>query len=235
MLDVEGLDVFYGETQVLRGVSLTVKDEGLVALFGPNGHGKSTLLKAVCGLVPITAGRILLQGREIQKLPAEKLVTMGVVLISEERHLFPEMTVMENLRLGAYNKSARAKEAENLAFVLELFPKLETLARKPASTLSGGEARMLAIGRGLMSNGNMLCIDEPSFGLSPAMRSQVFEKIAGLPARGISVLVVEQSTGDIAEMADYMYLMEDGQIVFEGDRSAAMADQEFKKVFLGVR
>jgi branched-chain amino acid transport system ATP-binding protein len=235
MLEVDALDVYYGETQVLRGVSLKVDDGGLVALFGPNGHGKSTLLKAVCGLVPSSGGRVLLQGREIQKLPAEKLVAMGVVLISEERHLFPEMTIMENLRLGAYNKSARKKEKENLDFVLALFPKLAQLAKKPASTLSGGEARMLAIGRGLMSNGSMLCIDEPSFGLSPAMRSQVFEKIAELPERGISVLVVEQSTGDIAEMADYMYLMEDGRIVFEGDKSAAFADEEFRKVFLGVR
>jgi branched-chain amino acid transport system ATP-binding protein len=235
MLEVRGQDVFYGETQVLRGVSLTVADAGLVALFGPNGHGKSTLLKAICGLVPSSAGTVLFNDREIQKLPAEELVALGVVLISEERHLFPEMTVMENLRLGAYSKPARPKEKENLEFVLELFPKLSLLAKKPASTLSGGEARMLAIGRGLMSNGSMLCIDEPSFGLSPALRSQVFEKIAELPGRGISVLVVEQSTGDIAEMADYMYLMEDGRIVFEGDKSAAYADQEFRKVFLGVR
>jgi branched-chain amino acid transport system ATP-binding protein len=235
MLEVRGLDVFYGETQVLRDVSLKVEDNRLVALFGPNGHGKSTLLKAICGLVPSSGGTVVFQGREIQMLPAEKLVAMGIVLISEERHLFPEMTVMENLRLGAYAKPARPKEKENLDFVLELFPKLAQLAKKPASTLSGGEARMLAIGRGLMSSGTMLCIDEPSFGLSPALRSQVFEKIAELPGRGIGVLVVEQSTGDIAEMADYMYLMEDGRIVFEGDKSAAFADAEFKKVFLGVR
>lgn len=235
MLEVRDLDVFYGETQVLRGVSLTVPDAKLIALFGPNGHGKSTLLKCICGLVPSAAGSVVFDGEEIQRLPAEKLVTRGVVLIAEDRHLFPEMSVMENLQLGAYTKGARARFKENLELVLGLFPKLSQLAKKPASTLSGGEARMLAIGRGLMSNGRMLCIDEPSFGLSPALRSHVFEQIAGLPGLGISVLVVEQSTGDIAEMADYMYLMEDGRVVFEGDKNAALADEEFKKVFLGVR
>lgn len=235
MLEVRGLDVFYGEIQVLHEVTLEVPDGKLVALFGPNGHGKSTLLKSICGLVPRAGGQVVLAGEQIQRVPAETLVAKGLVLIAEERHLFPEMTVMENLRLGAYNKTARAKEQENLAFVLGLFPKLGVLAKKAASTLSGGEARMLAIGRGLMSNGKMLCIDEPSFGLSPAMRSDVFERIAELPSRGISVLVVEQSTGDIAGMADYMYLMEDGRIVFEGDKSAALADQEFKRVFLGIR
>jgi branched-chain amino acid transport system ATP-binding protein len=235
MLEVQGLDVFYGEIQVLYDVTIEVPDGKLVALFGPNGHGKSTLLKSICGLVPGAGGQVALAGEQIQRLPAEVLVAKGLVLIAEERHLFPEMTVMENLRLGAYSKAARPKEQENLAFVLELFPKLGVLAKKAASTLSGGEARMLAIGRGLMSNGKMLCIDEPSFGLSPAMRADVFARIAELPSRGISVLVVEQATGDIAGMADYMYLMEDGRIVFEGDQSAAHADQEFKRVFLGIR
>jgi len=234
VLEVSNLDVFYGQVQVLREVTLRVEERKLVALFGPNGHGKSTLLKSICGLVPARAGTVSFEGREIQRLPAEKLVAMGVILISEERHLFPEMTVLDNLKLGAYTKSARSSEKKNLEFVFDFFPKLKVLAKKPASNLSGGEARMLAIGRGLMSNGRMLCIDEPSFGLSPALRTQVFEKIGDLRDHGLSLLVVEQSTGDIAEMADSIYLMEDGRIVFEGDTNAAMADQEFRKVFLGV-
>ena len=234
MLEVKDLNVFYGQIQVLRNVCLNVPSGKLVALFGPNGHGKSTLLKTICGLVPAASGTVILEGQEIQNVPSDRLVPMGVVLISEERHLFPEMSVLDNLRLGAYNKSARADAGANLELVLTMFPKLKALAKKPAETLSGGEARMLAIGRGLMSNGSFLAIDEPSFGLSPALRTQVFEKISELRDLGKSVLVVEQSTGDIAEMADYIYLMEDGHIVFEGDSNAAFADEEFKKVFLGV-
>ena len=177
MLEVDTISTFYGEFQAIHDVSLQVPDGSLVSIFGPNGHGKSTLLKTICGLMKPASGTIRFDGREIQGLPTHKLVEMGVVLISEERHLFPEMTVMENLRLGAYAKTARKKEKENFEFVFDMFPKLKVLSKKAAQTLSGGEARMLAIGRGLMSNARFLAIDEPSFGLAPILRTQVFEQI----------------------------------------------------------
>jgi branched-chain amino acid transport system ATP-binding protein len=234
MLEVENVSTFYGEYQAIHDVSLRVESGRLVSIFGPNGHGKSTLLKTICGLMKPASGVIRFEGREIQGLPSHKLVEMGVVLISEERHLFPEMTVTENLRLGAYAKSARAKEAENLEFVFGMFPKLKTLAKKTALTLSGGEARMLAIGRGLMSNARFLAVDEPSFGLAPILRTQVFEQIVALRDRGLSILLVEQTTGDIAEQSDYIYLLEDGRIAFSGSKEEALHDDVVRKVFLGI-
>lgn len=234
MLEVENISAFYGEYQAIHDVSLQVADGRLVSIFGPNGHGKSTLLKTICGLMKPAAGVIRFDGREIQGLPSHKLVEMGVVLISEERHLFPEMTVMENLRLGAYAKNARKKEAENLEFVFGMFPKLKILAKKTALTLSGGEARMLAIGRGLMSNARFLAIDEPSFGLAPILRTEVFEQIVALRDKGMSILLVEQTTGDIAEQSDHIYLLEDGRIAFSGSKDEALRDDVVRKVFLGI-
>lgn len=234
MLEVEGISTFYGEYQAIHDVSLEVADGELVSIFGPNGHGKSTLLKTICGLMKPASGVIRFDGKEIQGLPSHKLVEMGIVLISEERHLFPEMSVMENLRLGAYAKNARRKEAENLELVFGMFPKLKVLAKKPALTLSGGEARMLAIGRGLMSNGRFLAIDEPSFGLAPILRAEVFDQIVALKNKGMSILLVEQTTGDIAEQSDYIYLLEDGRIAFSGSRDEALHDSVVRKVFLGI-
>jgi branched-chain amino acid transport system ATP-binding protein len=234
VLEVENINVFYGEYQAIHEVSLRVESGTLVSIFGPNGHGKSTLLKTICGLMKPANGIVRFEGQEIQGLPSHKLVEMGVVLISEERHLFPEMTVMENLRLGAYNKNARGKEAENLEVVFGMFPRLKDFAKKSALTLSGGEARMLAIGRGLMSNARFLAIDEPSFGLAPILRTQVFEQIVALRDRGLSILLVEQTTGDIAEQSDYIYLLEDGRIAFSGSKDEALHDDVVRKVFLGI-
>lgn len=234
MLEVRNISAFYGEYQAIHDVSLDVADGRLVSIFGPNGHGKSTLLKTICGLMRPATGVIRFDGKEIQGLPSHKVVEMGVVLISEERHLFPEMTVMENLRLGAYNKQARKKEAENLELVFGMFPKLKVLAKKAALTLSGGEARMLAIGRGLMSNARFLAIDEPSFGLAPILRTEVFDQIVALKEGGMSILLVEQTTGDIAEQSDYIYLLEDGRIAFAGNKDEALHDDVVRKVFLGI-
>jgi branched-chain amino acid transport system ATP-binding protein len=160
-------------------------------------------------------------------------VDLGVVYIAENRHLFPEMSVLENLRMGAYNKKARQFEKENLTYVFDLFPKLEILKNKPASTLSGGEARMLAIGRGLMSHAKFLAVDEPSLGLAPNLRMEVFEKINNIRKDGRSVLIVEQSTSHIADMADHIYLLDDGRVVQHGD-SVDDIDENLKRVFLGI-
>jgi len=234
MLEVNKINSFYGEFQVLYDVSLSVSDGEFVVAFGPNGHGKSTLLKTICGLHTVASGSIKYNGEEMSKLDSSKVVQMGLVYVAEDRHLFPEMTVLENLKLGSFNINARTKEAENLQYVLELFPRLKERIDKPARTLSGGEARMLAIGRGLMSNANFLAIDEPSLGLAPNLRIDVFEKISEInKGRGITILMVEQDVTEASTYSDKNYLVEDGRIVFEGDREEIMKNEHIKAVFLG--
>ncbi len=233
MLQVDGISAFYDEYQVLHDVSLTVGEGQLVALVGPNGHGKSSLLHAICGLLRPAAGTITLDGEVISGLPMHRLVRLGVVLIPEERHLFPEMTVLENLRLGAMSPHARSSEAESLAYVFDLFPKLRQLAGTRASGLSGGEARMVTVGRGLMSNAKFLAIDEPSFGLAPNLRAQMLERIGQLKARGITILLVEQTIGDCVGIADYTYVLENGRIVFGGSIDAAFAHKDLRRIFVG--
>jgi len=234
MLEVEKLNTYYGEFHAVRDVSVKVNEGELVVIFGPNGHGKSTLLKTICGLLKPASGYVKFDGEPITGLPTEKIVEMGMVYIAEDRHLFPEMTVLKNLQLGAYNPHARLKEAENLEYVFKLFPKLKIRSKQNASTLSGGEARMLAIGRGLMSQAKFLAIDEPSLGLAPIVRHDVFRTIKEINDGGISILLVEQSVARIAEMADRTYLLEDGRIVFQGNKDDALKDEHVKEVFLGV-
>jgi len=234
MLEVSKINSFYGEFQVLHDISLQVGDGELVVVFGPNGHGKSTLLKTICGLHPAASGLIKFDGKDIANLGSLKLVEMGLIYIAEDRHLFPQMTVLENLKLGAYNTQARFKEAENLDYVLELFPKLKDRINQPAETLSGGEARMLAVGRGLMSNARLLAVDEPSLGLAPNLREEVFKKISNINKAGITVLMVEQDVTEASEYTDKIYLVEDGRIVFEGNREEVMSNKHVRAVFLGI-
>ena len=234
MLEVDKINTFYSGFQALGDVSLNVGEGELVVVFGPNGHGKSTLLKTICGLLTPTSGSIKFRGEEINGLPTETIVEMGLVYIAEERHLFPEMTVLENLKLGACSRNARPKEKENLEYVFQLFPKLREWRKRTAATLSGGEARMLAIGRGLMSNAKFLAVDEPSFGLAPNLRIDVFNKIKEIKESGISVLLVEQNVVEASKLADRIYLMEDGRIVFEGGKEEALSNEHVKEVFLGI-
>jgi branched-chain amino acid transport system ATP-binding protein len=234
MLEVDKIDTFYGEFQVLRKVSVMVGDGELVVLLGPNGHGKSTLLKAICGLLMAASGSIRFNEEEIGRLPTERIVEMGITYVAEERHLFPQMSVIKNLRLGAYNRNAREKEKENLEYVFQLFPRLKERAQQFASTLSGGEGRMLALGRGLMSDAKLLAIDEPSFGLAPNLRSHVFKTIREINHRGISIILVEQNIPQVSDLADRIYLMEEGVITFEGDKQAALDNDHLREVFLGI-
>ena len=234
MLSVDKINSFYGEFRVLYDVSLQVNDGELIVVFGPNCHGKSTLLKTICGLHHPVSGSISFDGKEITGLSTLKLVEMGVVYIAEDRHLFPQMTVLENLKLGAYNTNARSKEAESLDYVLKLFPRLTERMDKQAQTLSGGEARMLAIGRGLMSNAKFLAIDEPSLGLAPNLRAEVFKKISDINKGGITVLMVEQDITEASEYADRIYLVEDGRIVFEGTEEEVSKNEHVREVFLGI-
>lgn len=234
MLEVKRIDTFYDEFQVLRKVSININEGELVVLLGPNGHGKSTLLKTICGLITPTSGTIKYNDVKINGLAAKKIVEMGITYVAEERNLFPQMTVLENLKLGAYNINARQKEQKNLEYVFELFPTLKDRTKQFASTLSGGEARMLAMGRGLMSNAGFLAIDEPSLGLAPNLRIEVLNKIGEINRRGVSILLVEQSSPKVSDIADRIYLMEEGEIVFQGNKEEALNNNHFKEAFLGV-
>jgi len=236
MLKVDKINIFYHDIHVLKEVSLKVESGEFVPIFGPNGHGKSTLLKTICGLVRPVSGRIEYDGERIDGLPPDKIVELGLTYIAEVRHLFPQMTVMENLKLGAYNKKAWPRRNERLDYVFQLFPRLKLFKDRLAFTLSGGERRMLAIGRGLMSCAKFLAIDEPSVGLAPNLRTEVFKKIEEIHKSGITVLLVEQNIVQVLKFtsADRAYLIEDGKIVFEGNIEEAVSNGHVKKVFLGI-
>jgi len=234
MLRITDLNAFYGESHVLKSVSIEVAKGEVVVMLGPNGHGKSTLLKAVCGLADKVTGSIRYKDEEIAGWPAEKLVNQGITYIAENRELFPEMTVLENLKLGAYSRNARPHEKENLERVFGLFPRLVDRQDQLAATMSGGEARMLAIARGLMSNADFLCVDEPSLGLQPNLRLEIFSIITEINRQGATILLVEQNIPQITEMADRLYVLEEGRITFSGDRDEALGNDHLKEIFLGM-
>ncbi len=234
MLNVTNLNTYYGQSHVLRDVSVSINPGEVVVLLGPNGHGKSTLLKSICGLVDKTRGRITYKDQNISGLRAEKIVNMGLIYIAENRELFPYMTVLENLKLGAYSRNARAEENNNLERVFGLFPILAYRKKQLASTMSGGEAKMLAIARGLMSNADFLCIDEPSLGLQPSLRLEVFRTVKKINKQGKTIFLVEQNIPQITELADRIYVMEEGRISFEGSKDEALSNEHLKEIFLGM-
>lgn len=234
MLTVSNLNAYYGEFHVLRNVSIEVEKGTVAVMLGPNGHGKSTLLKAICGLAERVEGKITYDAREIAGQPAERLVDQGIVYIAENRELFPDLTVLENLKLGAYSKNARPHEKKNLEKVFDLFPRLAERKQQIASTMSGGEARMLAIARGLMANADFLCVDEPSLGLQPNLRVEVFNIIRQINGQGITILLVEQNIPQIIEMADRIYVLEEGKISFSGSKDDALGNEDLKEIFLGM-
>lgn len=233
MLELQNVNTYYGEFHAIRNVSLAIPAGSFFMIVGPNGHGKSTLLKTICGLLPPHSGKITFDGEDITRWPTHEIVSKGLVYVAEARHLFPDMTVLQNLQLGAFNKGARRKIEKNLEYVYQLFPKLKELSARTVSTLSGGEGRMLTIGRGIMSSAKLLAIDEPSFGLAPNIRNEVFRKINSIRLDGTTILLVEQNVNQVIEFADRVCLLEDGQIVFEGDKKAALLDNHVKDVFLG--
>jgi branched-chain amino acid transport system ATP-binding protein len=234
MLDVTGLNTYYGQSHVLKDVSVRINKGEVVVLLGPNGHGKSTLLKSICGLVDKVSGRISYQDKDIRGMRTEKIVNMGITYIAENRELFPYMTVLENLKLGAFAQNARPHEKENLQKVFELFPRLKNRQTQLASTMSGGEAKMLAVARGLMSNADFLCIDEPSLGLQPSLRLEIFRTIKQINKQGKTVFLVEQNIPQIAELADRIYVMEEGHISFEGSKDEALNNEHLREIFLGM-
>jgi branched-chain amino acid transport system ATP-binding protein len=216
MLQVSDLRSQYGDIEVLHGISMHVDDGEIVALFGPNGHGKSTLLKSISGIHPATGGSVRFRDSEITAASPHSIVELGLAYIPEERHLFREMTVQENLQLGAYKLHDRSKYRANLEFVYEIFPRLQERKKQLCSTLSGGESRMVAIARGLMSGAAMLMVDEPSIGLAPGLKKSVFAAIERISQEaGITILIVEQELEHALEMAQRVYMLKKGRILFE--------------------
>jgi len=234
MLSIENLNAYYGQAHVLKDVSISVNKGEVVVMLGPNGHGKSTLLKSLCGMVGSKQGRISYKDQDIIKLSSEKIVNLGITYIAENRELFPYMSVMENLKLGAYSKNARKHEKENMERVFTLFPRLAQRKKQYASTMSGGEAKMLAIARGLMSNADFLAIDEPALGLQPNLRTEVANIIKEINHQGKTILVVEQNIPQITDLADKLYVLEEGHITFEGSKDDALSNKDLKEVFLGM-
>lgn len=210
LLSVREIEVYYSDFHVLHGVSLEVARGELVGVVGANGHGKSTLLKALCGLVPVRSGDIIYEGASIRALSAPQRVARGLVYVAEDRRLFPDMSVRENLLLGAYLERGRRIEQETLARVFDLYPRLAERQAQLARTLSGGEAQMLALGRGLMSAPDLIAIDEPSLGLAPKLVDSMLATVARLKAGGTTILVVEQSLSLIEGVVDRVYRLEEG-------------------------
>lgn len=233
MLQVRNLSAGYDAVPVLHDISLDVGDGETVAILGPNGHGKTTLLRAISSLIMPTAGTITFDGKRLDHQPSHVVVNQGVTHIPQGDLPFPEMTVLENLLLGAYERRAWAGRQVALARVFSVFPRLQERQSQIARSLSGGERRMLALGRGLMTGGRLLMIDEPSLGLAPILVEQVYKTIAQIKASGISILLVEESMAHVPDLADRLYLLENGRLIREGSVQALLADEGLVAAYLG--
>jgi branched-chain amino acid transport system ATP-binding protein len=234
MLEVSNLDTFYGRIQTLWGVSLTINEAEIVALVGANGAGKTTLLNTISGLLRPAAGSIEFLGRRIDGLPSNAIVELGMSHIPEGRKLFPDMSVRENLEMGAYSKRVWKNKQETLDEVYQLFPILKLRQRQLARTLSGGEQQMVAIGRGLMSRPKLCIIDEPSSGLAPMVVDEIFEIIQRLSAQGIAVFLIEQNVQQTLEIAERAYVLENGRVIRTGESERLLQEEFIKKAYLGL-
>ena len=233
MLKVENLSVHYGMIQAVRDVSFEVNEGEVVSLIGANGAGKTTILRTLSGLVRPSAGKIQFLGKEIQKLPAQKIVAGGLSQVPEGRHVFPGLTVMENLEMGAFLKKNREENQANLKKVFSRFPRLEERKNQDAATLSGGEQQMLAMGRALMSTPKLLLLDEPSMGLAPIFIQEIFDIIQDIQKQGTTVLLIEQNANKALSIADRGYVLETGNIVLSGTGKELLASDEVRKAYLG--
>ena len=234
MLELRNITVHYEKAEALRGVSLKVPERGIVALIGANGAGKSTILRTISGIKTPTTGEIWFQGKRINGLPPVEIVRMGIGHVPEGRMLFPEMTVLENLYLGAYLEKDGRETRRFLEQVFTLFPILKQRHRQIAGSLSGGEQQMLALGRGLMAKPKLLLLDEPSLGLAPLIIREIMELLIEINQRGISVLLVEQNAYDALKLAHWGYVLEVGHIVIDGEASKLLNDENVKKAYLGM-
>jgi branched-chain amino acid transport system ATP-binding protein len=235
MLELKGVSAAYGAIQALQNVSLKVPRGAIVALLGSNGAGKSTTLNAISHLIEPAAGEVMFDGEAIHRLPSDDIVRRGLVQVPEGRQVFRDMSVRENLELGAFLRRSRSEMAEDLAHVYGLFPRLKERSGQLASTLSGGEQQMLAIGRALMSRPRMILFDEPSMGLSPLLVEQIFETIVRLNReQGLTILLVEQDVRLALRVASYAYILENGEMGLQGSSAQLMNDPAVRKAYLGV-
>lgn len=231
-LSVDNLSVYYGKLRALWDVSFNVRDRSVTCLLGPNGAGKTTTLKAVAGLLP-GEGNVEFDGFELRGLSSHARVNLGISLVPEGRMLFPDLSVYENLRSGAYSKRARARIADTLELVYQIFPILKQRREQSARTLSGGEQQMLAIGRALMSKPKLLMLDEPTTGLQPTYVDKAFDLVQQLRDEGMTIVLVEQNAYDSLMLADEAYIMGSGRVIFSGTGKELMEEPEVKKVYLG--
>jgi branched-chain amino acid transport system ATP-binding protein len=234
MLKVTGIDVFYGDLQVLWDVSFEVRDNEILVLVGANGSGKSTTLKTISGLLRPGKGSIEFDGVRLDQLPSEKVIGQGVVHVPEARRLFREMSVEENLVMGSLSSGARKKRQETMDWVYQLFPRLKERRKQAAGTLSGGEQQMVAVGRGLMALPKILMFDEPSLGLSPILVQEVFEIVKRINREGVTVLLVEQNVRQTLAMCDRAYVLENGRVVLQGTGMELSNDPHVKEAYLGI-
>lgn len=232
MLKITDLEVYYGVIQAIKGISFEVKEGEVIALIGANGAGKTTILHTVTGLIAPKAGKIEFEGTDITKTPAHKIVSMGMAHVPEGRRVFAQLSVYENLKLGAYTRSDKTEIEQTLEMVYKRFPRLKERRNQAAGTLSGGEQQMLAMGRALMSHPRMIVMDEPSMGLSPIYVNEIFDIIQKINGDGTTVLLVEQNAKKALSIADKAYVLETGNIALSGDAKELMNNDQVKKAYL---
>ena len=233
-LEISSLDVFYGQIQALWNVSIDVESGSIVCIIGSNGAGKSTILKAIMGIIPAKSGKILIDGDRIDGLSPDRVVDRGVAYVPEGRHIFSDLSVRENLKMGAYPRRARASFKDEVKSVFGIFPLLRERSKQRAGTLSGGEAQMLAIGRALMSKPRFLLLDEPSGGLSPIMVEKIFQALSKIKSLGITVLLVEQDVVRALSNSTKAYVLENGRVTRSAKGDELLRDEEVRKAYLGI-
>ena len=233
MLEIKDLEVYYGMIKAIKGISFEVNEGEVIALIGANGAGKTTTLHTISGLISPKRGTVIFEGKEITKTPAHKIVACGMAHVQEGRRVFASLSVLQNLKLGAYTRSSKEETEESLQMVYRRFPRLEERKNQPAGTLSGGEQQMLAMGRALMSKPRIILMDEPSMGLSPIFVNEIFDIIKQVSAGGTTVLLVEQNAKKALSIADRGYVLETGKIVLEGKAESLLNDESVKKAYLG--
>jgi branched-chain amino acid transport system ATP-binding protein len=233
LLEVSGLSVFYGGIHALKEIFLTVPQGKIITLIGANGAGKSTTLRAISGLVEVRQGKILFRGREIQNRPAHRITRQGISMVPEGRRIFVNLSVEENLLMGAYTRKGGEEERQNIERVYQLFPRLLERKEQKGGTLSGGEQQMLALGRGLMSRPELLMLDEPSLGLAPKLVREVFGIIRNIHDKGMTILLIEQNAKAALNVADYGYVLQTGRIFLEGSGSDLLQNPSVREAYLG--
>jgi branched-chain amino acid transport system ATP-binding protein len=234
VLEVKKVNLVYGQMQVLKEVSLRVQDREIVSLIGANSAGKSSMLNAISGLVPLAGGEIIFEGNRIHSLPSHEIIELGIIQVPEGRRIFPYMSVRENLLMGSYSRRARPKSSEALQRVFELFPRLAERSTQLGESMSGGEQQMLAIGRGLMAGPKILTLDEPSLGLAPIIVATIFKVLQEVNRQGVTILLVEQNVKESLDISSRGYVLENGRVSLEGAAKDLLENSYLKKAYLGL-